>query len=127
MPKVGTLSLQKLKASDRIAAARKLLQTDRLLLAGKALDIAAGSARREKSAGTYVKQIEAVRRQLEAAQDKMLAAAEKDFQAGKHLEALTRYHTYARKFAGLRIAKVAAARIAEARKDAALQSVDTRT
>ena len=126
VPKVGAIELPKLKASDCVAAARRFLDAKELLLTTKALGIASACARKEDSGAAYLEQIEAIRKQLDEAQDQMLAAAAKDMAAGKHVEALRRYHTYARKFAGLRIAKVAAEKIAQARKDPSLRSAEKR-
>lgn len=125
MPKVGTQQPPKLKASDCIVSARKSLEGNRLLLAKKALDLGTAYARKEKSEAD-LKQIEALRKQLDEAQDKLLKDVEKDLAAGKHFEALKRWHSYARKFAGLRIAEAATKRIAEARGNPALRSVEKR-
>ena len=124
LPKVGTQPPPSLKAADCIASARGALQKDDLLLAKRALDIARACARKEKNPAQSQRLIDDLRKQLEAAQDRLLAEAAKDAAAGKHLEALTRYHTYVRKYAGLRIASVAATKIAEARSNPDLLAVD---
>ena len=124
MPKVGPQQLPGLKAAVYIDSARKSLEGNHLLPAKKALDLAAACAGREKDRATALEQIAALRKQLDKAQDKLLAAMRKDLEAGKHFEALKRGHTYVRKFAGLRIAKAAAKTIEQARTDPALQPVD---
>ena len=113
-----------LKAAVCISSARKSLEGNDLLLAKKALDLATACARREKGRDAAMKQIAELRKQLDKAQDKLLAALRKDLAAGKHLEALKRCHTYARNFAGLRIAKAAAKEIERAETDPALRPVN---
>jgi hypothetical protein len=128
LPKVGTQPPPSLKAADCIAAARGALKKDDLLLTKRALDIAAACAAKEKKAPQAQSQklIDDLRKLLEAAQDRLLAEAAKDAAAGKHFEALKRYHTYVREYAGLRIASTAATKIAEAQSNPDLRAVDER-
>ena len=126
MPRVGPQQLPGLKAAVCIVSARQSLEGNDLLLAKKALDLASACARREKSGEAALKQIAELRKQLDKAQDKLLAAMRKDFEAGKHFEALKRCHTYARNFAGLRIAKAAAKEIERAQADPALRPINKR-
>ena len=126
MPKVGTQPPPSLKAADCAAAARGALEKSDLRLAKRALDLAAACARKEKGAAEALAEIDTLRKLLEAMQDRLLAEAAKDAAAGKHFEALKRYHSYVRKYEGLRIASVAAAKIGEARKDPDLRSANAR-
>lgn len=126
LPKVGTQPPPSLKAADCTAAARGALKKDDLLLAKRALDIAQACARKEKNPAQSQEQIDELRKLLDAAQDRLLAEAAKDAAAGKHFEALKRYHTYVRKYAGLRIASTAATKIAEARNNPDLLPVSKR-
>jgi hypothetical protein len=124
MPKVGMQMLPGLKATVCIVSARKAIEGNDLQLAQKALDLATACARREKGRDAAMKQIAELRKQLDKAQDKLLAAMRKDLEAGKRFEALKRCHTYARNFAGLRIAKAAAKEIERAETDPALRSIN---
>lgn len=126
MPKVGTIPTLALKASTCTDAARGALDRSDLRLAQRALDVGLVCAEREKNAGDSMAKIAALRKMLETAQDRLLAAAEKNAATGKHFEALKQYHTFVRKYAGLRIATVAATKIAEAREDPDLRVVDKR-